>query len=261
MQWQKTTLSGWGRATHADVYACEPRTSDVVREALTDNVPRGLIAYGGGRSYSDGHAILTTGLTGIIGFDQDNGEIVCGAGVTFHDLLRRFLSEGWLAPVSPGTGFVTIGGAIANDVHGKNHEHDGSFGDHVLWFDLLLPNGEIRRVTREHQPELFAATIGGIGLTGIIISACFRMKKVPSNSVELQEQRIEDLDGYFEAFEAIRTRATYSVGWIDTLAGPDRQVAGGSARYPGNRRVVFHSGAGGVAPALAGAMRISRICT
>jgi len=113
---------------------------------------------------------------------------------------------------------VSIGGAVANDVHGKNHDLYGSFGDYVQWIDLVVPSGEILRVSPEEHPDLFAATIGGIGLTGVMVTVCFKMQKVPSNAVAMREERIADIDEFFRRFEEIRKTATYSVGWVDALA-------------------------------------------
>ncbi|MDH3476621.1 MAG: FAD-binding protein, partial [Rhodospirillales bacterium] len=123
-----------------------------------------------------------------------------------------------LVPVNPGTGFATIGGAVANDVHGKNHDRVGSFGDHVEWFELALPTGEVVRVSQENHPELYAATIGGLGLTGVLLAVCFQMMRVPSPSVQVTERRIRNLDDFLERLEEARKTCSYSVGWIDALA-------------------------------------------
>jgi decaprenylphospho-beta-D-ribofuranose 2-oxidase len=138
--------------------------------------------------------------------------------VTFLDLREVFLPCGWLTPVSPGTAYTTNGGAVANDVHGKAHEVAGGFGDHVRWLELLLPSGEIVRASPTERPDLFAATIGGIGLTGIVLAVCLRLMRVPSNAVTLTERRMRDLDAFLHAFAETRAEAAYSVGWIDGLA-------------------------------------------
>ena len=183
-----------------------------------------ILPYGGGRSYGDvalngaGRALLTGGLNRILEFDAATGAVVCEAGVTFRDLMEAYLPRRYLVPVSPGTAFATIGGAVANDVHGKNHEVAGSFGDHVVWLDLALPSGEVRRVCPRTDPELLAATIGGIGLTGLILRVCFRLQAVPSASVAVEERRIADLDGFMAAFAECRATSTFSVGWIDAMA-------------------------------------------
>ncbi|MGH8733166.1 MAG: FAD-binding oxidoreductase, partial [Burkholderiales bacterium] len=229
MHWQAVDLCGFGRLTRAPALACAPHS----REALIDTLRHtrdnhGLICHGGGRSYGDaalnsgGRVILTAGLNRVLSFDPDSGEIVCEPGVTFHDLLRDFLPRGFVAPVSPGTGYATIGGAVANDIHGKNHDRHGSFGDQVRWIDLLLPCGEVARIGPQERGEWFAATIGGLGLTGVILAVCFALRRVPSNAVVVRERRIPHLTGFFEAFEEARGATTYSVAWIDGLARAGR---------------------------------------
>jgi decaprenylphospho-beta-D-ribofuranose 2-oxidase len=138
--------------------------------------------------------------------------------VTFNDLLAVFLRRGWLVPATPGTAFATLGGAVANDIHGKNHDRVGSFGDHLTWIDLMLPSGEIVRTTDSERPELFRATIAGLGLTGVIVGIGLRLMRVPSSAVRVRERRCRDLDAFLAALAEVRQRATYSVGWIDGLA-------------------------------------------
>jgi len=223
LAWAPVELAGWGRATRARTFACRPATVEAAGAAFCE-APAPVVAYAAGRSYGDaalnagGRTILTGALDRILAFDPASGEVVCEAGVTFRRLLERFLPEGFLVPVSPGTAYITVGGAVANDVHGKNHEGAGSFGRHVRWLDLALPSGEILRVTPEDEPELFRATLGGIGLTGLILRACVRLQRVPSGVVLVEEQRARDLDAFMAAFEASRARATFSVGWFDALA-------------------------------------------
>jgi decaprenylphospho-beta-D-ribofuranose 2-oxidase len=154
----------------------------------------------------------------MVSFDPSDGTLVCEAGVTFDDLLNAFSGRGFLPPTSPGTAFATVGGAVANDIHGKNHDRAGSFGDHVLWLDLILPSGELVRVSPTERPELFAATIGGIGLTGVILNVCFRLRPVASSSVTVRERRMPDLDAFMAGLAEARETAGYSVGWIDGMA-------------------------------------------
>jgi decaprenylphospho-beta-D-ribofuranose 2-oxidase len=206
------------------VTACRPERGAEAAEALAASGDGGVIAYGAGRSYGDaalndgGRAVLTARLDRILEFDPASGRIVCEPGVSFYDLLSTFAPRGYLTPVNPGTGFATIGGALANDVHGKNHDRAGSFGDHVEWFDLALPGGEQARVAEDTHPGLFAATIGGLGLTGIVLAICFRMVPVPSPAVRVSERRMPDLDAFLEGLEEVRRDRTYSVGWIDALS-------------------------------------------
>ncbi|MBA2491217.1 MAG: aminotransferase class III-fold pyridoxal phosphate-dependent enzyme [Gammaproteobacteria bacterium] len=228
MMHKAVKLHGWGRVSGGLTSVTLPETRAEAIEAMHSARDGTAIAFGGGRSYGDmalnshGRVILTTQLNRILSFDSANGEVVCEPGVTFHELLREFLPFGFAAPVSPGTGFVTIGGAVANDVHGKNHDVAGSFGDHVRWIDLLLPCGDTVRLSPKDRPEWFNATIGGLGLTGIMLAVCFTLRRVPTNAVRVEERRIPDLEAFFAAFETARTRCTYSVAWIDALAGDAR---------------------------------------
>lgn len=160
------TLSGWGRSSRARAQVCRPERFSECAACLQEVGERGVLAYGAGRSYGDaalnhdGRIILTERLDRLLAFDEATGELVCEAGVTFKTLLDVFLPRGFMPMVSPGTAYATLGGAVATDVHGKNHETAGSFGDHVLWVDLLLPSGELVRASPAERAELFAATIG-----------------------------------------------------------------------------------------------------
>ena len=222
--WKSTSLQGWGRSTRSPCLAARPERLRELRAALDVPEGRSLIAHGGGRSYgdaalnTDGAVVVTGRLDRILAFDPATGELVAEPGVTFADLLEVFLPRGFIAPVSPGTAHVTLGGALANDVHGKNHHHVGSFGQHVAWCDLLLPDGRMLRVSPEAEPELFQATVGGIGLTGLIAALCLRLVPVPSNALAVRRRRVRDLDEFLAGFEA-EAGATWSVGWIDALAG------------------------------------------
>ncbi|MBK1657398.1 FAD-binding oxidoreductase [Paracraurococcus ruber] len=222
--WKETALQGWGRSSSAPCLAARPERMRELLAALQPPEGRTLLPHGGGRSYGDqalnsgGAAILTTRLDRILAFDEGSGLVVAEPGVTFADLLEVFLPRGWLAPTSPGTAFATLGGAVANDVHGKNHHRAGSFGDHVLWLDLLLPDGRLLRISDEEEAALFRATIGGMGLTGIVTAICFRMQRVPSNALRVHSRRVPDLEAFLAGF-AEAAEATWSVGWIDALAG------------------------------------------
>ena len=216
-------LSGWGRAGVANTHATRPeRFVDAQEDFRTAAGTQGLCLYGAGRSYGDcalndgGRTLITARLDRILDFDQETGIVTVEPGVNFAKLLHVFLPRGWLVPVTPGTGFTTIGGAVANDVHGKNHEHDGSFCQQVTELDLLLPDGSARTISR-HDGALFRATCGGLGLTGFITRIAFRMKRVPGGEVTVREQRVDSLAAFLSAMEAART-ATYSVGWIDGTA-------------------------------------------
>jgi decaprenylphospho-beta-D-ribofuranose 2-oxidase len=225
VSWAQINLTGWGRTSGGAMTACRPERVSELRERVREGpADGGRIAYGAGRAYGDaalnsqGRVILTRRLNRMLAFDGDSGVLGTEPGVTFNDLLAVFLPRGWLVPATPGTAFATLGGAVANDIHGKNHDRVGSFGDHLTWIDLMLPSGEIVRTTDSERPELFRATIAGLGLTGVIVGIGVRLMRVPSSAVRVRERRCRDLDAFLAALAEARQRATYSVGWIDGLA-------------------------------------------
>ncbi len=224
MAWRPLTLAGWGRIGPSDALVARPERLAEALRAMTDSDGQRLIARGAGRSYGDaaqngdGRVLLTTRLDRLLAFDEAAGELVAEPGVTFADLLDVFLPRGFLAPVTPGTAFATLGGGVAADVHGKNHESAGSLGRHIRWLDLLLPSGELVRISPTERPDLFAATVGGMGLTGIVLAVCLRLQRVPSNAVVLREERISGLDAFLDRLATEGPRAGFSVGWIDALA-------------------------------------------
>jgi len=221
-------LEGWGRARRSASVTLTPDSVADVAGCFANPRAHGLIAHGAGRAYGDcalndqGSALMTAGLAGIVAFDPDTGIVQVEPGVNFRQLMAEFLPRGFLVPVTPGTGFATIGGAVANDVHGKNHEAAGSFGQHVTELDLLTPDGVLRTIGpaplhRSDEAELFRATCGGLGLTGVITRVAFRMPRVPGPAVRVRVQRIPDLDAFLAALDAA-AGATYAVGWIDGTA-------------------------------------------
>ncbi len=224
MNWKDATLAGWGRSSHARTLACRPERLAELDAAPASVGRGGLIARGAGRSYGDaalnegGRTLLTTRLNRMLSFDPATGELVCEPGVTFGDLIETFCPRGFMPPASPGTAFATIGGAVANDVHGKNHDVHGSFGDHVRWIELILADGRMVRVAPDGDLDLFAATIGGLGLTGLMRRVALRLLPGASAAVEVRERRIADLDAYLAAFSETRAKATFSVGWVDAFA-------------------------------------------
>jgi decaprenylphospho-beta-D-ribofuranose 2-oxidase len=222
VRWKETTLAGWGRCAAASSRVARPERQSELDRVLAD-AGASLVARGSGKAYGDaaqnGGADVANmlRLDRLLAFDAATGVLECEAGVTFRTLLDIFVPKGFVPPVSPGTSYATVGGALAADVHGKNHDRHGSFGDHVLWFDLLCADGQTRRVLPDAHGDLFAATIGGMGLTGIVRRLAFRLLPGTGN-VRVETQRIDDLDAFFAAFEAVRATATFSVGWIDALA-------------------------------------------
>lgn len=218
MIWNKTSYSGWGRALTATGELARPER----RRALDDLLKGGLIpAIGMRRSYgdaalnSDSRAIDMTRLDRILGFDPDTGVIEVEAGVRIGDIASAYAPKGWLPPVMPGTGFATIGGCIAQDVHGKNHHHMGSFCQHVLSFSLRQGKKTVE-VTPAKSPDLFRATAGGLGQTGIILSAKIQLIPCKGDVMVVTERRVEGWDEFLGLLDA--STATYTVGWIDATA-------------------------------------------
>jgi decaprenylphospho-beta-D-ribofuranose 2-oxidase len=218
MAWKQTEYSGWGRVRRAQGRLARPeRMTHLAAIAAETPAP----AIGNRRSYgdaclnSDGSAVDMTRLDRIIAFDPQTCILEAEAGVIMADLVRIFAPRGWIPAVLPGTGFATLGGCIGNDVHGKNHHGVGSFGQHVLSVTLL--NGETRTVaTPTRKKALFAATMGGLGQTGVIVSARMQMIPCPGTACDVRESRIESWDAFLTALDG--SKATYSVGWIDATA-------------------------------------------
>lgn len=180
------------------------------------------LAYGQGRSYGDsclnqgGTLLLTRGLDRFMRFDAETGILACEAGVTLGEVLEIALPRGWFLPVTPGTRFATIGGAIANDVHGKNHHRAGSFGDHVRAFELLRSDGS--RQTLVPGDALFAATVGGLGLTGVVTWAELQLQRVAGPWMQVESLRFDRLDDFFALSAESGDSHEYTVAWIDCLA-------------------------------------------
>jgi FAD/FMN-containing dehydrogenase len=187
------------------------------RAAMLPQAGRPCIAHGNGRSYSDvclndgGVLLDTRGLDRFIGFDRDTGVICCEAGVLFADIVRLAVPQGWFLPVTPGTLQVTVGGAIANDVHGKNHHVAGSFGRHVTRLALRRSDGEVKICSPSAEPAWFAATVGGLGLTGVILWAEIQLMALASEQMELQSTRFGSLEDFWAINEEAMGRWTYII--------------------------------------------------
>lgn len=179
-----------------------------------------VIARGNGRCYGDAslgeHIFSTKKLNKFISFDRLNGIIECEAGVLLSDVLEVAVPQGYFLYVTPGTKFVSVGGAIASDVHGKNHHAEGCFSEYVIEFKLMIENGEIITCSREENSDKFWATIGGMGLTGIILTAKFKLKNIESAYIRQESIKAENLDEIFRLFEESESW-TYTVAWIDCL--------------------------------------------
>jgi len=217
------SLSGWGRFPVLDCMVAEVDT----REQASRPIPiLPSIARGNGRSYGDSsmapaYTLDTRRLDRMLAFDEASGALTCESGTLLSDIIELFVPRGWFPPVNPGTKFVTLGGMIASDVHGKNHHMAGSFCDHVTSFDLSLGDGTVLHCSRTEHPDLFAATCGGMGLTGILLSTTFKLIPIATSRIEQKTERAPNLESAMALFEA-SLGCTYSVAWIDCLAtGPD----------------------------------------
>jgi decaprenylphospho-beta-D-ribofuranose 2-oxidase len=217
-------LTGWGRTAASAAHVSRPGSVAELAKAGCDAGPRGVITRGLGRAYGDaaqnagGLVVDATGVSGILDFDADAGVVRATAGTSIDDLLRVVVPAGWFVPVTPGTRFVTIGGAIAADIHGKNHHADGTFCAHVHSLVLAAPDGTTRTLTPEDTPAEFWATCGGMGLTGTVVEVTFALRRIESSLVAVDTDRIADLDDLLARLVEGQGRYRYSVAWIDLLA-------------------------------------------
>ncbi len=216
------SVTGWGRTAPTTARLIRPRTYEEAAAAVRDCGARGAIPRGLGRAYGDaaqnagGTVFDMTGLDRIHAIDADGGTVLCDAGVSLHRLMEVLLPLGWFVPVTPGTRHVTVGGAIGADIHGKNHHVSGSFSRHVLSFELLTADGGIRTVAR--GTPLFDATTGGMGLTGVILTATVQLQPVETSLMTVDTERARDLDDLMARLTVTDQYYRYSVAWIDLLA-------------------------------------------
>ncbi|MFC8075409.1 FAD-binding protein [Streptomyces sp. NPDC057307] len=216
-------VTGWGRtAPTAAARLVRPRSYEETARAVRDCGTRGGIPRGLGRAYGDaaqnagGSLIDMTALDRVVSVDAEAGIVECEAGISLHRLMEVLLPQGWFLPVTPGTRQVTVGGAIGSDIHGGNHHVSGSFSRHVLSLDLLTADGEVRTVVP--GTPLFEATAGGMGLTGVILAATFRLHPVETSLMSVDTERATDLDDLMARLTMSDHRYRYSVAWVDLLA-------------------------------------------
>lgn len=223
MRWNEVTYSGWGKVLSSTAKTARPERHAHLADIIIDT--QRILPVGNCRSYGDaplaaeGNAIRTERLDRMLSFDKETGVLEAEAGIKLGEILRLFSPLGWMPAVLPGTGMTTLGGAIANDIHGKNHHVAGSFGEHVESITIITAEGKARTVSAKKDANLFRATIGGVGQTGLISSAKIKLAPCASTNVAVKESRIENLSDFMNAFET--SSATYQVGWIDALASGD----------------------------------------
>lgn len=213
-------IAGWGNYPRLACQIQKPRAPRDVAAAI----PSGVIARGLGRSYGDpalregGFVLDMTGLDGYLGFDADAGVLTAEAGVSLGQIIETFAPRGWFPPVTPGTKFVTLGGCIANDIHGKAHHRDGCFSTCVIAMDVMLADGSVVTASREENADLFWASFGGMGLLGVILTVTMRLKPIETTYFEQVPVVVRDLDALLDALDRYDAEYPYSVAWIDSLA-------------------------------------------
>ncbi|MES3018330.1 MAG: FAD-binding oxidoreductase [Bacteroidota bacterium] len=212
-------LHAWGNYPEVDALIYYYRGQTDLSPMLNTRAP--FIAFGNGRSYGDSalseKVLRMTQHNRMLSFDNELGKLTCESGLLLSDIIKVFLPRGWFLQVTPGTKLITVGGAIAADIHGKNHHQLGCFSSCVESFKLVLPDDRIVSCSEKENTDLFRATCGGMGLTGIIIEATLFLKKVQSSKISQTTIKNADLEQTFEAFEKYKN-SPYSVAWIDCLA-------------------------------------------
>jgi FAD/FMN-containing dehydrogenase len=217
-------VSSWGRLSDdAHKVVC---LADRQKVAETLSSTRGGVAHGMGRSYGDvclnsgGVLWSTTGLDRLVSFDDASGKLVCEAGTLLQDIQRLMVCRGWMLPVTPGTQLVTVGGAIANDVHGKNHHSQGTFGEHVDWIKLVRTDGETIVCGPANRADWFAATVGGLGLTGVIVEVQLQLRKVAGPWLDTETVPYRTLAEFFDLSEECSQHDwEHTVSWVDCARG------------------------------------------
>ncbi|MDH5545108.1 MAG: FAD-binding oxidoreductase [Gammaproteobacteria bacterium] len=217
-------VSSWGRLSADPHQVVELKTPDNIHTVITQAALPGL-AYGMGRSYGDvclnpqGSLWMTGGLNYFIEFDEHSGRLMCEAGVLLRDIQQLMIPRGWMLPVTPGTQIVTVGGAIANDIHGKNHHRQGSFGDHVHELTLVRSDGEVIVCGPGSRRDWFEATVGGLGLTGVIAKAEIQLQAVKGPWLETETIPYADLGEFFHLADSSEADWEHTVSWVDCLSG------------------------------------------
>ncbi len=230
---ESKVISGWGRNLPVSSNIVIPKKIEDIQDFIKESQPKSIIPRGLGRSYGDAAQLKDKNVIDLRHFTKltlhkDEGTLTAGAGISFNEVLKYIVPRGFFLPVSPGTRNVTVGGAIASDVHGKNHHVDGSFGNHVFEIKLIDGLGNLKILTPDNEDktlfEQFWSTIGGMGLTGVIIEANFKLIKIESSLISVDTSRHEDLESLMDAMLVADKKYRYSVAWVDSLHPKSRGV-------------------------------------
>ncbi len=246
-------IHGWGRYPRIDAEVIEPESTSALESLLAQSTKASHIPRGAGRSYGDSAlaetVISSRYLDNFYSLDEEQGILHCGAGLTIDQLLSVCIPRGWFLPVVPGTKFVSIGGAIAADIHGKNHHRAGSFCDFVDSFTLALASGELRKCSRIENKELFHGACGGMGLLGVIVDVTLRLEKVTSVFIDCQALPTANLQDTFDTLQE-HSNARFVVAWLDCLAQKDQLGRGivHVGEYDNSNRLKLHQRWGPTVP-------------
>ncbi len=226
MKNKEVNICGWSKSVCAHSKISYPENIDdvrqVIRQSKKDNVS--ISIRGAGFSYGDntlnrGERVLCTEkMNNIVNFNSETGEIIAQSGVTIEDVYLFCIKFGWMMPVMPGTRYVSIGGALGNNIHGKNCEYEGNIGEHVISFKIMLSNEEEVECSREENSDIFYTAISGLGLLGVIFEINLQLRKVPSNYIQGQFRRAKSMDNLIDLYEETLSQSDYSIATIDSLA-------------------------------------------
>ena len=217
---RSTELSGWGRyPRRLSTVICPENISEAVPPRASQMIARGQgRSYGDAALFEDGLVMLTERLDRSLSFDEQTGLLVAESGITLAEVINEFLPRGWFPAVVPGTKYVSLGGCVAADIHGKNHHRDGVFGAHVQEIEIVLADRSRRRCSAQQEESIFWATIGGMGLTGIITNVALQLIPVASSYLIVQHHQAKDLDESFAMLSESDWDDHYTVAWVDSLA-------------------------------------------
>lgn len=214
---KKKVIKSWAKEYHGDYVLYLPKNIDEIKSIISNT--KEIIPSGGNRSYGDSaisnNIINSKNFNKIISFDENNGVLKAGSGITINEILNYLVPKGWFLNVTPGTKFATLGGCVASDVHGKEHHKFGCFSENLISFKIILNENDILEVNQNNYPDLYKATCGGMGLTGFIIEVELKCKKIKSSIIDYNKKLNYSLNEVFSCFEKYNS-SNYSVAWLNT---------------------------------------------